>query len=628
MSFKKLLVITAILAVSVTVGCADTPKTPVGGDTYITNEGDVYEGDTTNNYYGDEDDSAATPQQEEEPYSAINFSLHRPLETEAIWQAAPGTVTEFEVFSVTRLGPGDSIVHKVELLVSVREEADDQFAPFEFATPENDLVASDYIRNCRLASLYGSEASAPVTADDATGIVEFHAPFTIDNGEDVNGLSIVHFRVECTIEHTAPENTAVALWLLEVPETSGDELSEPPEVAKNNGYLYSDDSGQTVHAPASFAVVTSLAEDQDEDGVFAPEDCNDQDASIFPGAPDQCADDVDQDCNGQDAECTVEVYAITQPQAEELTVGAQYARFSSSWLVAANQDITLELAEIRVVTDSDGEFAVTVEDDFDPSEHIAWCRAVSSRPLEDTESFTDPNILSETGSYLAVINEAVDEHIDELILSMECTFNIIATVDNTPDIYGLELTAIQAATELGGVIPQEQIGFYGDTTVEPGHAGAIRIRNVGSIDCMAGGVITTPQVAFEDTTYGVFEFSCQTEAEDFTVAQVTVEDSENGAALQYVEVYQESNWGNPGISYVDVVWQGEARFAGMQIDSRYPWHIAVHTSSLALGETEAWARLRVAADSIGGFGNVSMAFAGDEGTSMFALGSEFSVTAE
>ncbi len=41
-------------------------------------------------------------------------------------------------------------------------------------------------------------------------------------------------------------------------------------------------------------------QDYDGDGVMCDEDCEDHDATIFPGAEDVCGDDVDQDCDGTD----------------------------------------------------------------------------------------------------------------------------------------------------------------------------------------------------------------------------------------------------------------------------------------------------------------------------------------
>ena len=50
--------------------------------------------------------------------------------------------------------------------------------------------------------------------------------------------------------------------------------------------------------------VTPCAEDLDLDGFDSGSDCNEMSAAIHPGATELCGDAIDQDCDGQDQDCT------------------------------------------------------------------------------------------------------------------------------------------------------------------------------------------------------------------------------------------------------------------------------------------------------------------------------------
>lgn len=62
--------------------------------------------------------------------------------------------------------------------------------------------------------------------------------------------------------------------------------------------LYTNDGGKTYRVGSCPA-----GPDGDGDHFSLPEDCNDSDASIHPGANDICGDSIDQDCDGNDRVC-------------------------------------------------------------------------------------------------------------------------------------------------------------------------------------------------------------------------------------------------------------------------------------------------------------------------------------
>jgi hypothetical protein len=92
----------------------------------------------------------------------------------------------------------------------------------------------------------------------------------------------------------------------------GDEAGECADGADNdgNGAIDCDDTSCTGAPDCENASI-----DADGDGVMSDADCNDEDASVYPGAQDRFTDGVDQDCDGADGiDCSVLNYTpVTDP---------------------------------------------------------------------------------------------------------------------------------------------------------------------------------------------------------------------------------------------------------------------------------------------------------------------------
>lgn len=56
--------------------------------------------------------------------------------------------------------------------------------------------------------------------------------------------------------------------------------------------------GEEVIVQPAYGVPPSF--DEDGDGYAPPEDCDDADADVYPGAPETAGDGVDSDCDGED----------------------------------------------------------------------------------------------------------------------------------------------------------------------------------------------------------------------------------------------------------------------------------------------------------------------------------------
>jgi len=89
----------------------------------------------------------------------------------------------------------------------------------------------------------------------------------------------------------------------------------PPDRTKTLEIVLSVTDDQGTISETSHNIV--LNNDQDNDGYAIPDDCDDADPTVHPGATDACGDGIDQDCDGVDAECAP---AIRQISPDTLTI--------------------------------------------------------------------------------------------------------------------------------------------------------------------------------------------------------------------------------------------------------------------------------------------------------------------
>ncbi|MFN7151269.1 MAG: PKD domain-containing protein, partial [Microthrixaceae bacterium] len=74
-------------------------------------------------------------------------------------------------------------------------------------------------------------------------------------------------------------------------------------------------------ATATSTVTITVSGDGDGDGFFPPADCDDSDPTIYPGAPDEAGDNIDQNCDGIDGEQNEAVFVSSATGANTSQCG-------------------------------------------------------------------------------------------------------------------------------------------------------------------------------------------------------------------------------------------------------------------------------------------------------------------
>jgi murein DD-endopeptidase MepM/ murein hydrolase activator NlpD len=106
-----------------------------------------------------------------------------------------------------------------------------------------------------------------------------------------------------TVDRTVPPGeTGLFTFRVRAPSAVGDYPQYFNLV--QDGVAWFSDVGMPQDDQLQIRVTVVPAIDEDGDGHGASSDCDDLDASVYPGASDVCGDAIDQDCDGADASCS------------------------------------------------------------------------------------------------------------------------------------------------------------------------------------------------------------------------------------------------------------------------------------------------------------------------------------